>query len=90
MALFKSKFRNLKFYVGGELYAFSSGSFSTDDPHVIAAAEKLADVKRVDQKKAEEPAKQADVAVKPKAEEAPEKSEKPATKRKANANASAK
>ena len=60
MAVFKSKYRELTFYVDGKLYAFSSGSFSTDDEQVIAALEKLKDVERIDateeKPKTEEPA----------------------------------
>jgi hypothetical protein len=60
MAVFKSKYRELTFYVDGKLYAFSSGSFSTDDDRVIAVLEKLKDAKRIDateeKPKTEEPA----------------------------------
>ena len=52
MAVYKSKYRELTFYVDGELYAFSSGSFSTDDEKVIAVLDRLSDAKRVDEPKA--------------------------------------
>ncbi|NYV67567.1 hypothetical protein HYI36_20015 [Bacillus sp. Gen3] len=61
MAVYKSKYRELKFYVGRELHAFSGGSFSTTDESVIAVLDKLTDAKRVDEVKTEE------VAPKPKA-----------------------
>ncbi|MDH5159826.1 hypothetical protein [Heyndrickxia oleronia] len=61
MAVYKSKYRELKFYVDGELHAFSSGSFSTNDAKVIAVLDGLTDAKRVDEPKTEE------VAPKPKA-----------------------
>lgn len=53
MAVYKSKYRELKFYVDGELHAFSSGSFSTTDAKAIAVLDKLADANRVEEVKAE-------------------------------------
>ncbi len=78
MAVFKSKYRELSFYVDGELLSFSGGSFSTNDKKVIAVLETLKDVKRLD--KAEEPGKdvkQKQKEVKqPKAEEPKKKDAK--------------
>ncbi|MDR9852898.1 hypothetical protein RJP21_04690 [Paenibacillus sp. VCA1] len=56
MAVFQSKYRELSFYVAGERYSFSSGTFSTDDAEVIAVLDTMADAKRIDEpKKTEEP-----------------------------------
>lgn len=57
MAVFQSKYRELSFYVAGERFSFSSGTFSTDDAEVIAVLETMTDAKRIDQPKkaAEEP-----------------------------------
>jgi hypothetical protein len=49
MAVYKSKYRELTFYVDGELHAFSSGSFSTTDEKVIAVLDGLTDATRVDE-----------------------------------------
>lgn len=60
MAVFQSKYRELSFYVGGERYAFSSGTFSTDDAEVIAVLETMTDAKRIDEPKTEEPKEPAE------------------------------
>lgn len=65
MAVYKSKYRELTFYVNGELHAFSSGSFSTTDEKVIAVLDGLTDTTRVDEAKTEEPAKEAPTKRKP-------------------------
>lgn len=49
MAVFKSKYRELSFYVDGELLSFAGGSFSTNDKKVIAVLETLKDVKQVEE-----------------------------------------
>lgn len=49
MAVYNSKYRELKFYVDGELHAFDGGSFSTTDAKVIAVLDRLNDAKRVDE-----------------------------------------
>lgn len=63
MAVYNSKYRELKFYVDGELLAFSSGSFSTTDAKIIAVLDEIKDAVRVDKeepkKVAEEPAPKA-------------------------------
>ncbi|WP_449600303.1 hypothetical protein [Paenibacillus sp. Marseille-Q9583] len=53
MAVFQSKYRELSFYVNGEKYSFSNGSFSTDDGRLIAVLENLRDAQRVDTKEPE-------------------------------------
>lgn len=58
MAKFKSKYRELSFYIGDKLLSFSGGSFSTDDKEVIAVLDKLKDVKRVDDPKGKESKKE--------------------------------
>ncbi|MCP1354659.1 hypothetical protein [Aneurinibacillus migulanus] len=70
MAVYKSKYRELTFYVDGELHAFSSGSFSTTDERVIAVLDELADAIRVDKPKVvetkpEEPAQKTPTKRKP-------------------------
>ena len=57
MAVFKSKYRELSFYVDDELLSFSGGSFSTNDKKVIAVLESLKDVKRLDTDAVKEPEK---------------------------------
>ncbi|WP_068616586.1 hypothetical protein [Paenibacillus tuaregi] len=65
MAVFQSKYRELAFYVDGQRYAFSSGTFSTDDAEVIAVLETMTDATRID-------------ADEPKAEDKPKTTRKPA------------
>ncbi|MFE4202136.1 hypothetical protein [Aneurinibacillus aneurinilyticus] len=70
MAVYKSKYRELTFYVDGELHAFSSGSFSTTDERVIAVLDELADALRVDESevietKPEKPAQKTPAKRKP-------------------------
>lgn len=88
-----AKYKASPFYVvkygEGEIKFGANGDYETADAGEIKALDALCPRYL---KKAEELAKQADVAVKPKAEEAPVKTskpaaEKPATKRKANASA---
>lgn len=79
MALFRSKYSELSFYVDGKLYSFSGGSFSSDDPRVIEVASKLKDVQRVDT--ADKPTKQEE----PKAEVKQDKQEPKKDKSKASA-----
>lgn len=74
MAVYKSKYRELKFYVGRELHAFSGGSFTTTDESVIAVLDKLTSAQRVDKAKAEP--KTEEVAPKPKAPAKKKSSEK--------------
>lgn len=79
-------------YGSGDIIFGSNGDYETQDAGEIRALDALCPRYL---KKAEEPVKQAEADAKPKAEEAPEKSpkptaEKPAAKRKANANVSAK
>lgn len=58
MSSYQSKYQELKFYVDGELFAFSGGSFSTTDAKVIAVLDNLADTVKVEEKQPEEtPAK---------------------------------
>lgn len=78
MAVFQSKYRELSFYVNGAEYKFSSGTFVTNDPEVIAVLDQITDAQRVD--KAE---KAAPAANEPKQE--PEKATAPKTTRKAAA-----
>lgn len=70
MAVYKSKYRELTFYVDGELHAFSSGSFSTADERVTAVLDELADAIRVDEPntietKTEEPVQKTPAKRKP-------------------------
>lgn len=48
MAEYRSKYRELSFYVGDEKYTFSNGSFSTDDPKIVAVLDSLSDAVRAD------------------------------------------
>ena len=77
MAVFKSKYRELSFYVDGELLSFAGGSFSTNDKKVIAVLETLKDVKRVDE--VIEPEKDSKPE-QPKAEEKKDVKRKPSAK----------
>lgn len=54
MAKFTSRFPELSFYCCGELRKFYNGEFKTEDKAEIEVLEKLADVVRVDEPKAEE------------------------------------
>lgn len=66
MAVFQSKYRELSFYVNGERYAFSSGTFSTEDAEVIAVLETMADAERIKEtKEPEEKTEEAKAPVKP-------------------------
>jgi len=49
MALFKSKYEELTFYVGGKARSFRHGFYRTDDKKEIEVLEKLADVKKEDE-----------------------------------------
>ncbi|MEH6941677.1 hypothetical protein [Bacillus sp. JJ722] len=71
MAVYESKYPELKFYVDGQLHAFYGGSFSTTDAKVIAVLDGLADAIKVEEEKAEEaptkpkaPAKKATASAK--------------------------
>ncbi len=66
MAEFKSQYKELGFYVNGELKNFNGGRYVTENEDAIAVLETLADAHRVDveskpakaePKKAEEPVK---------------------------------
>jgi hypothetical protein len=64
MAEFKSQYKELGFYVNGELINFSGGRYVTENEDAIAVLESLSDAHRVDEekpakaeKKAEEPVK---------------------------------
>lgn len=59
MAEFKSQYKELGFYVNGELKNFNGGRYVTENEDAIAVLETLADAHRVDEpeKKAEEPVK---------------------------------
>lgn len=51
MALFKSRFSELGFYVGGSLKRFVGGKYKTNNKTEIAVLEKLKDVSRIDEPK---------------------------------------
>lgn len=61
MAEYKSRFPELGFYVGDELYKFTAGRYVTEDPGEIEVLNGLTDAERVDatEEKTEEPAKPA-------------------------------
>jgi hypothetical protein len=48
MAVYESRFKELGFYVNGQLHTFKNGRYSTEDQAVIETLNKLKDVKRVD------------------------------------------
>jgi hypothetical protein len=81
MAVYESRFKELGFYVDGKLHKFKNGRFTTEDKAVMAVLDKLTDVKRVDEPKAEP--KQTKPAEEPKASEVNEskpKAKKPSAK----------
>lgn len=51
MAEFKSRYPELTFFVNGKPHKFKNGRLVTEDKEVIAAAEKLFDVTRIDEGK---------------------------------------
>ena len=55
MALYKSHYPELGFYVNGSLRKFTNGQYKTNDPKEIKVLDALKDAKRVDEPKAEEP-----------------------------------
>jgi len=48
MAEFKSRYRELGFYVNGMLLTFKNGVFKTEDPDEIKILSELTDVTRID------------------------------------------
>ncbi|MFZ7945666.1 hypothetical protein [Neobacillus sp. 19] len=54
MAKYKSQYLELGFYVKGDRKQFSGGHFVTENKAEIEVLEKLADVVRIDEPKAEE------------------------------------
>jgi hypothetical protein len=77
MAEFKSQYKELGFYVNGELKNFSGGRYVTENEDAIAVLESLSDAHRVDVES--KPAKVEPKEVK-KAEEPVKAAKKPARK----------
>jgi hypothetical protein len=78
MAVYESHYKELKFYVNGNLKAFNGGRYVAATQDEIAVLDKLADTRKVE----------ADTPAKPAEEKAKEPAPKP--KRKAPAKSSAK
>lgn len=51
MALFKSRYDELSFYVDGKRKKFQNGEYKTEDKKEIEVLEKLRDVERVEDEK---------------------------------------
>lgn len=68
MAKYTSQYKELGFYVNGELKRFSNGQFETSDKDVVAVLDALVDVKKEAEEKA--PAKKAPAKSKSTAKEA--------------------
>ncbi|TWJ36215.1 hypothetical protein CHCC5027_3306 [Bacillus paralicheniformis] len=59
MAEFKSRYKELGFYVNGILLTFKNGVFKTDDEDEIKVLSELADVTRIDKPTEEDAPKPA-------------------------------
>lgn len=55
MAQYKSKFKELGFYVDGELKRFNQGVYNTDDKAEISVLDTLTDVTKAEEAKQPEP-----------------------------------
>jgi hypothetical protein len=53
VAVYKSKYAELAFYVDGRLRKFQYGKYQTNDPKEIEVLDKLADAIRIDEAKVE-------------------------------------
>lgn len=66
MAQYNSNFKELGFYVDGELKRFNNGVYTTDDKAEIAVLDTLQDVQAADEKAEEKPAEKPKPAAKAK------------------------
>ncbi len=61
MAVFKSKYNELSFYVDGQMKSFSNGHYSTDNAKEIKVLDGIVDAYRVDEPKETKPEEKAEV-----------------------------
>lgn len=62
MAVYKSRYIELSFYVNGEMKSFSNGQYNTDNEEEIKVLDNLTDVEKVKEQAEEKPTKRAAAA----------------------------